>query len=68
MTMHAAVGDRIIIPGHHIGEPERDAEVLEVRGPDGSPPFVVRWDEDGREGLFYPGSDATVEHFEHPTA
>jgi hypothetical protein len=24
----------------------------------------VRW-EDGHEGLFYPGSDAHVQHFEH---
>jgi hypothetical protein len=24
---------------------------------------VVRWDEDGHEGLFFPGSDAVIEHF-----
>lgn len=66
--MYAAVGDRLIIRGHHIGEPERDAEVLEVLGTDGTPPFIVRWSDDGREGVFYPGSDASVQHFEHPTA
>lgn len=63
--MKAAAGDRIIIKGHHVGEHERDAEVLEVRGPDGEPPYLVRWDEDGHEGLFFPGPDAAVEHFEH---
>lgn len=63
--MQASVGDRIVIKGHRIGEPERDCEVLEVKGPEGAPPYVVRWDEDGREALFFPGSDASVQHFEH---
>jgi len=62
--MRAAVGDRLVIKGHHVGEPDRDAEILEVRGPDGAPPYLVRWSDDGHEGLFFPGSDATVEH--HP--
>lgn len=63
--MRASVGDRMVIKGHHIGEPDRDAEILEVRGPNGEPPFMVRWEEDGHIGLFFPGPDATVEHFEH---
>lgn len=61
--MEASVGDRIIIKGHRLGEPERDAEILEVRGHDGEPPYVVRWD-DGHEGLYFPGTDAVVQHFE----
>jgi hypothetical protein len=61
--MQAAVGDRLVIKGHHVGEPDRDAEVLEVKGEDGGPPYVVRWDDDGHIGLFFPGSDAEVEHF-----
>jgi Domain of unknown function (DUF1918) len=65
--MHAAVGDRLVIKGHHVGEPDRDAEILELHGPDGTPPYVVRWSEDGHEGLFYPGSDAVIEHFPHRT-
>ena len=64
--MKASKGDRLIIKGHRVGEPDRDAEILEVRGPDGGPPYVVRWSEDGHEGLFFPGSDAQVQHFEHP--
>jgi hypothetical protein len=55
------VGDRIIIRGHRVGDPDRDAEVLEVRGPAGGPPYVVRW-ENGHETLFFPGSDAVVQH------
>jgi hypothetical protein len=63
--MQASVGDRIIINGHRVGEHDRDCEVLEVRGPDGSPPYFVRWGDTGQEALFFPGSDASVQHFEH---
>ncbi len=63
--MRANVGDRIIIRGHKVGEPDRDCEVLEVRGPDGSAPYVVRWGDSGHECLFFPGTDATVQHYEH---
>jgi hypothetical protein len=64
--MCATPGDRAVIHGHQLGEPEHDAEILEVRGPHGSPPYVVRWD-DGRVSILYPGSDVSVEHFEHST-
>ena len=63
--MQARVGDRIVIRGHRVGEPLRDCEVLEVRGPQGGPPFLVRWEDSGHETLFFPGSDATVEHLAH---
>ncbi len=63
MSIQAQVGDRLIIKGHHVGEPDRDAEVLEVHGDGGNPPWVVRWDDDGHEGLFFPGPDAVIEHF-----
>ncbi len=66
--MHATAGDRIIIRGHHIGEPDRDCEVLEVRGHDGEPPYVVRWEDDGHEALFFPGPDAEVRHYESGAA
>lgn len=60
--MQATEGDRIVVRGHHIGEADRDAEILEVRGDDGTPPFLVRWADDGHEGLYFPGPDAIVEH------
>ena len=63
-AMRAAVGDRIEIGSHRVGEPDRDCEVLEVRGDDGAPPYVVRWGDDGHQGWFFPGSDASVQHFE----
>jgi hypothetical protein len=65
--MHATVGDRIIIKGHRLGEADRDCEVLETRGPGGTQPFVVRWGDTGHEALFFPGSDAFVQHFDHLT-
>lgn len=61
--MRASSGDRLVIRGHHQGEPERDAEILEVLGEGGAPPFVVRWGDDGHVSRIYPGSDAYVEHF-----
>ena len=63
--MNAQVGDRIVIKGHHIGEPDRDGEILEVVGSDGGPPYRVRWEDSGHEALFFPGPDAFVQHFEH---
>ena len=59
--MKAVVGDLLRIKGHHIGEADRDAEILEVRGEDGAPPFLVRW-EDGHVGLMFPESYAEVVH------
>jgi uncharacterized protein DUF1918 len=57
--MYAKVGDKIVVRGNRVAEPERDAVVVEVRGSDGSPPYVVRW-SDGHEGLYFPGPDAVV--------
>ncbi|MEX2549407.1 MAG: DUF1918 domain-containing protein [Nitriliruptoraceae bacterium] len=60
--MKAQVGDRLIVKGHRVSEPDRTAEILEVLGEDGDPPYRVRWDERGHETQIYPGSDARVEH------
>jgi hypothetical protein len=64
--MHAEIGTRIVVKGHHIGDPDRDCEVLEIHGRDGEPPYLVRWSEDGHEGLYYPGDDAVVRPYESP--
>jgi len=63
--MQTSVGDCIVIRGHRVGEPDRDCEVLEVRGPAGAGPYRVRWGDTGHESLFFPGSDATVHHYDH---
>jgi hypothetical protein len=66
--MKANVGDRLIIKGHHVGEHERGAEILEVRGEAGAPPYLVRWSDDGHVGLIHPGSDADVQHLGRTSA
>ena len=63
--MLASVGDRLVIRGHHVGEADRDGEILQVRGGEGEPPYLVRWSDDGRVALVFPGPDAFVEHFVH---
>jgi hypothetical protein len=57
--MHAKVGDRLVVEGNRDTAPRREGDVVEVRGTDGGPPYVIRWN-DGHEGLTYPGPDAHV--------
>ena len=59
--MRAEVGDRLRVHGRTAGTSDQTSEIIEVRGPDGQPPYLVRH-EDGQEGLVFPGSDALVEH------
>jgi hypothetical protein len=58
--MKAQVGDRIVIAPRAVGGVVRDGEILETRGPDGGPPYLVRWTDSGHEALYYPGVDAQV--------
>lgn len=59
--MRASVNDHLIVRGHHVGDPDREALILEVHGKNGEPPYRVRW-RDGHETTFFPSSDAVVEH------
>jgi hypothetical protein len=59
-VMKARVGDRIVVSAPTTGGIVYDGEVLEVRGSDGAPPYVVRWSDSGNTGLFFPGADARV--------
>ena len=61
--MRAAVGDKIVVKGHHVGDHDREAVILAVEGTDGGPPYLVRWNDDGHEGVYFPGADAVVEHY-----
>ena len=60
--MRAAVGDRLVVHSPHVDGPIRDGEVLEVHGPEGLPPYLVRWSDNGHTSLFFPGPDASVQH------
>lgn len=53
-------GDRLVVHTRNEGHHPRDGEILEVRGPDGQPPYLVRWSDDGHESLVFPGPGATI--------
>jgi len=57
--MQAHVGDAIAVHSRHVGEHERAGVITEVRGADGTPPYLVRWD-DGKEAVFFPSADCTI--------
>ena len=59
--MRAKPGDSLLIKGHRVGDADRRAEILEVRGKGRESRYLVRW-ADGHEAWIFPGSDAIVEH------
>jgi hypothetical protein len=64
--MQATKGDVLIVRGRTVGNVERRGEVIDVRGKGGEPPYLVRWEADGHEGLVYPGPDCSVEPGKKP--
>ncbi|MGW5271863.1 DUF1918 domain-containing protein [Streptomyces sp. NPDC004044] len=59
--MEAHPGDRLLTHGRTVGQHDRVAEIVEVLGDGGAPPYRVRSD-DGHEHLVSPGPDAVVQH------
>jgi hypothetical protein len=59
--MHAMVGDRLHVHKRVVGASDQTSQIIEIRGPGGAPPYLVRRD-DGHEALVFPGADASVEH------
>jgi uncharacterized protein DUF1918 len=59
--MKAQTGDRLILAGPHVGDHQRVGVVIEVHGANGTPPYLVRWLDNGHESLCFPGPDARVE-------
>jgi hypothetical protein len=62
--MKASVGDWIVIVSSTLDHRARDGRIVEVRGADGAPPYLVEWSDDGHQGLIYPGPDAHVQPFD----
>lgn len=58
--MKAEVGNWLVVHGRTLDDPVREGLVVGVPHPDGSPPYLVRWLDDDRESMYFPGSDATV--------
>ncbi|GAA4665306.1 DUF1918 domain-containing protein [Streptomyces chumphonensis] len=63
--MHAEKGDKLLVHGRVVGQHDRTAEIVEVLGPQGEPPYRVRFD-DGHETVVSPGPDSVVRHPEEP--
>jgi hypothetical protein len=59
--MHASVGDRLVVNGRVVGKHDRVVEIVEVLGPDSTPPYQVRA-ENGHETIMTPGPDSVVGH------
>ena len=57
--MQGHKGDRLVLAANRTEGPVRDGEILEVRGANGAPPYLVRW-SDGHTALVFPGPDAIV--------
>lgn len=58
--MHATAGDWLIVEQSTVDRPARRGRIVEVRDPDGAPPYVVHWLDSEHETLVYPGPDAHV--------
>jgi len=58
--MHAKAGDWLVAESRADNRHAREAEVLEVHGSNGAPPYLVHWLDDGREVLVFPGPDTKV--------
>ncbi|MEU4293136.1 DUF1918 domain-containing protein [Kribbella sp. NPDC026596] len=58
--MKAAPGDWLMIEGTHLDDPKRHGLILEVHGPDGSPPYIVRWDDTKTETVVIPSAGAHI--------
>jgi Ala-tRNA(Pro) deacylase len=62
-TEQPAVGDVIVVGGHHVGSERTMGEILEIRGEHGNERYRVQW-EDGHESIFHPADgDATIHHY-----
>jgi Domain of unknown function (DUF1918) len=59
--MKAAVGDRLVLEGTHVGDRRRIGVITAVHHNDGTPPYEVRWLDDGHEALVFPGPDSRIE-------
>ncbi len=59
--LRAHVGDTLVIEEENTAGAPRIGRILAVSGPDGSPPYRVRWLAGEYESLIDPGPGARVE-------
>jgi hypothetical protein len=65
--MKASVGDLIHVTSSVVSGVVREGRVIELRHPDGSPPFVVEWSDTHEQTLVFPGPDTRVIPQQKPT-
>jgi len=63
--MGASVGDRLVITGHHIGEPAGDTKILELHGLNGTP-WLRGGSNSRHRGLSVPDTARTPSRHDSP--
>jgi hypothetical protein len=56
--MQARSGDWLVVHSHSDGGHVRRAEIVATHG--GEPPYTVRWLDEDKESIVFPGPDAQV--------
>jgi len=59
--MRAVEGDQLVQHGRVVGQQDKIAEIVEVLGTEGTPPYRVRF-QDGHEAVCSPGPDSEIRH------
>jgi len=63
--MHPVVSDRLHVHSRVVGASDQTSEIIEIPGPGGAPPYLVRRD-DRHEALAFPGSGCVRGEPEEP--
>ena len=56
----ASTGDWLLVRARTDSLRPRRGQILEVRGQQGRPPYLVRWADTGAQALVFPGPDTQV--------
>lgn len=56
--MQARSGDWLVVHSHNDGGHVRKAEIISTHG--GEPPYTVRWLDEDKESIVFPGPDAQI--------
>jgi hypothetical protein len=59
--MKAHVGDTLVVEGTHVGDHRRIGLIIGLKHEDGTPPYEVRWLDNGHEALVSPGPDCHLQ-------
>lgn len=63
--MRPVPGDLLILKDVKTGARLRDGQVLDVRGDDPMPSYIVRWSDTGNVELYFADERAFIHHVEH---